>query len=66
LSEEAAGQIFEPFFTTKQKGTGLGMAIVHRIISAHEGQISAAPKPIGGTEIRILLPRSPAKRNKFR
>jgi PAS domain S-box-containing protein len=66
LSEEAAAQIFEPFFTTKQKGTGLGMAIVHRIISAHDGQISAAPKLSGGTEIRILLPRSPAKRNKFR
>jgi two-component system, LuxR family, sensor kinase FixL len=66
LNSEAASQIFEPFFTTKQKGTGLGMAIVHRIISTHSGQISAHPNPGGGTEIRIILPRTATNRNKFR
>jgi two-component system sensor kinase FixL len=66
LSANAAKQIFEPFFTTKQRGTGLGMAIVQRIIGAHSGQISAEPAPERGTRISIVLPIIAAKRNAFR
>jgi two-component system sensor kinase FixL len=39
LNEEQRNRIFEPFFTTKTKGTGLGMAICHRIIDSHGGRI---------------------------
>jgi signal transduction histidine kinase len=56
LSPEQQRRIFDPFFTTKTKGTGLGMAIVKRIVEAHGGQISVAPEA-RGAEIRILLPR---------
>lgn len=58
LNSEQASRIFEPFFTTKTHGTGLGMAIVKRIIEAHGGQISARQPPDPGAEIVIVLPRS--------
>ena len=66
LSDEVARQVFEPFFTTKQKGTGLGMAIVQRIMNAHGASIHAIPGESGGTEIRFVLPRTSENRNKFR
>ncbi|MFM7921563.1 MAG: sensor histidine kinase, partial [Planctomycetaceae bacterium] len=59
---EAVQQVFEPFFTTKQKGTGLGMAIVQRILHAHGGTITAANGQHGGAEISLLLPRMHSSR----
>ncbi|MBI3864140.1 MAG: response regulator [Planctomycetia bacterium] len=55
LSPDARYKIFEPFFTTKTKGTGLGMAIVRRIVEAHGGQI-AVGRSSPGAEIVIKLP----------
>jgi PAS domain S-box-containing protein len=61
LSPEAARCIFDPFFTTRTQGTGLGMAIVRRIVEAHEGRIEAGPpEEGGGTEVRITLPKGEA------
>jgi two-component system, LuxR family, sensor kinase FixL len=58
LSPEAALRIFDPFFTTKTQGTGLGMAIVRRIVEAHDGRIEAGRSADGsGAEIRITLPK---------
>jgi signal transduction histidine kinase len=56
LTEEQERRIFEPFYTTKTKGTGLGMAIAQRIVSAHGGSITAAGGPKGAT-IEVTLPR---------
>lgn len=56
LSAEAARRIFEPYFTTKSGGTGLGMAIVYRIITEHGGVISAESRPEGGASVVIRLP----------
>lgn len=57
LSAEQSRRIFEPFFTTKSKGTGLGMAIVKRIVEAHGGHICIGPRGNQGTEIVITLLR---------
>ena len=66
MTQEIADQIFEPFFTTKQKGTGLGMAIVHRIMTTHGGSIMARPLEQGGSQIILLFPRTAALRNEVR
>jgi len=57
LNPEQKRKIFEPFFTTKTKGTGLGMAIAHRIVLAHGGLLAVGPAEGGGAEICITLPR---------
>jgi PAS domain S-box-containing protein len=56
MKPEVCARMFEPFFTTKQKGTGLGMAIAQRILSAHSGTISASSAPSGGAEIQLVIP----------
>lgn len=55
IGPEQRQRLFEPFFTTKSKGTGLGMAIVRRIVEAHGGVIEASDLP-HGAEIVFTLP----------
>jgi signal transduction histidine kinase len=59
LTPEQARSMFEPFYTTKTKGTGLGMAITRRIVTAHGGEISVGQSG-PGAEIVIKLPRRTA------
>jgi len=56
MSGDTLERAFDPFFTTKAKGTGLGLSIVKKIVNSHEGDITAAPAPDGGTCIEIVLP----------
>ncbi|MEY3174566.1 MAG: Sensor protein FixL [Planctomycetota bacterium] len=64
MQPEVRARVFEPFFTTKQKGTGLGMAITHRILSAHAGRIVAGAAAEGGAEIQLVIPlRSTVRRS---
>ncbi len=61
LSDEQRLRIFEPFYTTKTKGTGLGMAICHRIIDSHGGRIfvgtaNESDKEKTGAVIALELP----------
>jgi C4-dicarboxylate-specific signal transduction histidine kinase len=50
------GHIFEPLYTTKSEGLGMGLAIVHTIISAHGGTVGAENNPDGGASFRFTLP----------
>jgi two-component system sensor histidine kinase HydH len=51
-------RIFEPFFTGKTQGTGLGLAVVRRVIEQHGGTITALPNPGGGARFRAEIPQS--------
>ena len=55
--------IFDPFYTTKDSGTGLGLALSHRIIHAHRGTIEAESWPQVGTVFSIYLPAAQMERD---
>ncbi len=58
ISENILEKIFLPFFTTKDinEGTGLGLPVVHGIISAHKGTITVKSEINKGTEFKVCLP----------
>ncbi len=49
-------RIFQPFFTTKGKGTGLGLALVQKIVITHNGRISPSHPPTGGLQMEVAFP----------
>ena len=53
MSEATLKRLFEPFFTTKPKGTGLGLATVHKILETHEAKIFVESHKGNGTEFTV-------------
>jgi signal transduction histidine kinase len=49
-------RIFTPFFTTKGRGTGLGLALVQKIVVTHNGRIHVASSANGGASLQVVLP----------
>ncbi len=60
ITSDVRNRIFDPFFTTKPKGSGLGLAVVHRAVEAHSGATFVERGPEGGAQFVILLPGLPA------
>ncbi len=58
MDEATRARVFEPFFTTKpvNQGTGLGLSVVHGIVTAHAGAITIASAPGQGTRFDVYLP----------
>jgi PAS domain S-box-containing protein len=56
VDEANAARIFRPFFTTKAHGTGLGLALVQKVIVTHNGRIAVEPRPGAGARFLITLP----------
>ena len=51
-------KVFQPFFTTKEHGTGLGLALVRKIVVTHNGRMTLAASDQGGAAFQITLPLS--------
>jgi signal transduction histidine kinase len=56
MPTEECRRVFEPFYSRKSGGTGLGLTIARRIVTAHGGQIQVESAPGRGTCFTVLLP----------
>ena len=58
ISQENLSKIFEPYFSTKETGTGLGSAIVQKIVDVHHGTIEVESTVDNGTKFTVNLPKA--------
>jgi signal transduction histidine kinase len=56
ITPEHLERLFQPFFTTRADGTGLGLALCHRIVLQHRGRIEVRSEPGTGTQFIVALP----------
>jgi signal transduction histidine kinase len=58
IDPSARERVFQPFFTSKRSGTGLGLALVQKIVVYHNGRVVATQAPSGGASLQLTLPLS--------
>jgi len=56
ISQDIIDKVFDPYFSTKSQGSGLGLSIVHSIVTKHDGHIQVDSVPGKGTSFSIYLP----------
>ncbi len=56
IPEDSLDKVFLPFYTTKSEGTGLGLAVVQKIVLQHGGRVEVRNRPEGGAEFILWLP----------
>lgn len=58
IPPENLSRIFDLYFTTKQKGSGIGLSMVFRIVQLHDGEVEVQSTPGHGTRFRLLFPQA--------
>jgi PAS domain S-box-containing protein len=58
IDPSVGSKIFRPFVTTRARGTGLGLALVQKIVVTHNGRVAVQSEPAGGTRFTVTLPLS--------
>ena len=58
IPPEHLGRIFDLYFTTKEKGSGIGLSMVYRIVQLHDGEVEVQSTPGHGTKFRLIFPQA--------
>jgi len=58
IPPENLEKIFDLYFTTKERGTGIGLSMVYRIVQLHDGEIEVQSTPGSGTRFRLVFPQA--------
>ncbi|MGH9373582.1 MAG: ATP-binding protein [Vicinamibacterales bacterium] len=58
IEPENLPRIFDLYFTTKEKGSGIGLSMVFRIVQLHDGEVEVQSTPSRGTKFRLLFPQA--------
>jgi signal transduction histidine kinase len=61
VPRESREKVFAPFVSLRPGGTGLGLALVQKIMTAHDGRIELSDSPLGGAEFSLTFPHHPSR-----
>ena len=58
IPPEDLGRIFDLYFTTKERGSGIGLSMVYRIVQMHDGEVEVESTPGSGTTFKLIFPQA--------